>query len=165
MFRSAAATSGRRSSSCEGNPTGIGGGAVVFGTTGIENEEACLPTSMAIACSYCARAMPMLIAADSALAVLSWPRPEISDRRRRYRRGFARCRSLFVGLHRFVRESFAAYPGRESQRNIPPGWPVPSAAHSQDRPRSPVQCTGLSAPCCAPCPTDPAPTIHPRASE
>ena len=55
MFRSAAATSGRRSSSWDGKPTGIGGGALVLGSTGMENAEAGLPMSngnrMFILCS------------------------------------------------------------------------------------------------------------------
>src|SRR5579863_6051092 len=55
MLRSAAAMSGRRSSSCEGSPMGMGGGAKTCALTGMENEDAGLPISMAMACSYCAR--------------------------------------------------------------------------------------------------------------
>ena len=40
MVRSAAAMSGRRSSYSDGTPTGIGGGAIVMGFTGIEKSEA-----------------------------------------------------------------------------------------------------------------------------
>ena len=72
MVRSAAATSGRRSSNSEGTPTGIGGGAVVIGFTGMEKSEAALPTSIAIACSYCARAMPTLVAPACALCSVVW---------------------------------------------------------------------------------------------
>ena len=67
MVRSAAAMSGRRSSSSEGTPTGIGGGATVMGFTGMEKFVAALPTSMAMACSYWARAIPTLVAPACAL--------------------------------------------------------------------------------------------------
>jgi hypothetical protein len=51
MVRSAAATSGRRCSSCDGTPNGIGGTGVVRSFTGIEKLDAGLPISIAIACS------------------------------------------------------------------------------------------------------------------
>src|ERR1700753_4413825 len=41
MVRSAAATSGRRSMSCEGRPVGVGGGETSNGLTGAEKSVAC----------------------------------------------------------------------------------------------------------------------------
>jgi hypothetical protein len=46
----------------------MGGGALVFASTGIENSEAGLPISVAMACSYWVRAILLLMAADCALA-------------------------------------------------------------------------------------------------
>ena len=62
MVRSAAATSGLRSSNSEGTPTGIGGGATVNGFTGMEKLVAALPMRTAMACSNWARATPTLVA-------------------------------------------------------------------------------------------------------
>ncbi len=70
MRRSAAAMSGRRSSSAEGTPTGMGGGVVASGATGSEKVDAGCPRSRAIACSVCTRATPTSMA--SACVVLSW---------------------------------------------------------------------------------------------
>src|SRR5438067_10856919 len=67
MVRSAAATSGLRSSSCEGKPRGTAGGAASRGRTGTENVDGLAPVSTAIACSYWARATPTLVAAACAL--------------------------------------------------------------------------------------------------
>jgi len=72
MLRSAAAISGRRSSNCEGNPIGMGGGDVVIGLTGMENPEAGLPTSVAIACSNSARAIPTLILCACTVSRVVW---------------------------------------------------------------------------------------------
>ncbi len=51
MVRSAAAMSGRRSSTCVGTPMGICGNGVVRPFTGMEKSDADLPMSMAMACS------------------------------------------------------------------------------------------------------------------
>ena len=69
MVRSAAAMSGRRSSTCEGTPVGTVGGAVSLGSNASATSEAGLPMSVAMACSYCARAMPRL--ADAAWVAAS----------------------------------------------------------------------------------------------
>src|SRR5689334_12514013 len=53
--RSAAAISGRRSSSCEGIPSGIAGGVALNATTGIAKSAGALPISSAMACSNWAR--------------------------------------------------------------------------------------------------------------
>ncbi len=60
--RSAAATSGRRSRIAEGTTAGVRGGSAVSGIGASEKLEAGTPIRVAIACSYCARAMPLLIA-------------------------------------------------------------------------------------------------------
>src|SRR5579871_6336950 len=70
--RSAAATSGRRSASCDGTPVGMGGGVYSIGLTGSEKSVAIFPTSIAIACSYCARERPTLMADDCADFSVAW---------------------------------------------------------------------------------------------
>eukprot|EP01022_Parablepharisma_sp_SALTPOND_P004192 TRINITY_DN118_c0_g1_i1.p1 TRINITY_DN118_c0_g1~~TRINITY_DN118_c0_g1_i1.p1 ORF type:complete len:1977 (+),score=693.89 TRINITY_DN118_c0_g1_i1:34526-40456(+) len=68
--RSAAATSGRRSSSIEGRPCGTGGATAVNGAFGKEKVEGVLPTSRAMACSTWARVTPLSSA--EAWADFSW---------------------------------------------------------------------------------------------
>ena len=51
IVRSAAAMSGRRSSSCDGIPIGIAGTGVANALTVIVKPDAGLPISVAIACS------------------------------------------------------------------------------------------------------------------
>src|SRR6185369_9513123 len=68
--RSAAAISGRRSSSCEGMPGGIAGGVEMNAATGREKSAGGWPTSSAMACSSWARCTPMSM--DWAMVDLSW---------------------------------------------------------------------------------------------
>lgn len=64
--RSADAISGRRSRMADGISTGTAGGVALSGDRGIENIDAGWPTSTAIACSNCARATPLSMAAACA---------------------------------------------------------------------------------------------------
>src|SRR5215510_4157443 len=57
-WRSAAATSGRRSSNSDGRPAGTKGGVCVSGSAAIEKVDAGTPINTAIACSSCARCTP-----------------------------------------------------------------------------------------------------------
>ena len=66
MARSEAAMSGRRSSNCDGRPTGTGGGVAVRYLVSIAKFEGTLPTRTAMACSYWARKTPRLVAVASA---------------------------------------------------------------------------------------------------
>src|SRR5450759_4778013 len=65
--RSAAAMSGRRSSSVDGTLTGILGSLLPSGEGLIVNSAGGRPIKAAIACSNCARMMPTLIACASVL--------------------------------------------------------------------------------------------------
>ncbi|MNY50018.1 hypothetical protein D3C86_1854900 [compost metagenome] len=69
IWRSAAAMSGRRSSSSDGNPAGIAIGAASNGRAGSENAAGGTPVSTASACSWLARRRSM--PARSARAVPS----------------------------------------------------------------------------------------------
>ncbi len=66
-LRSAAATSGRRSSRVEGTPRGMGGGNAASGAGASENIAGGLPIRIAIACSVCARRTPTSMACASVL--------------------------------------------------------------------------------------------------
>ncbi|AMU16403.1 hypothetical protein A3203_26525 [Burkholderia cenocepacia] len=72
--RSAAAMSGRRSRIADGTSTGVIGGSAASGFGGSEKVDAGSPISVAIACSYCARATPLSICAACALCscVCAW---------------------------------------------------------------------------------------------
>lgn len=67
---SAAAISGRRSSSCDGSPTGITGGSTRSGSGARVNSAGGLPSRTAIACSYAARSTSMSV--SCAIVVSSW---------------------------------------------------------------------------------------------
>src|SRR5882672_10452829 len=68
--RSAAAMSGRRSSSWDGMPTGMSGGGVASGRGDRPKAAGGFPMSVAIACSSCARCTVMSVAC--ACVVSSW---------------------------------------------------------------------------------------------
>jgi len=115
-----------------------------------------LPTSMAMACSYWARAIPRLIAADRALSSVFALRPAKSDRRLRCRSGLLRVYRFLVCVTVASRICCSASWPRISKK-YSARLACQRGVRSQDRQRSIGRCIDWRGRCCAPYPTDPAP--------
>ena len=141
----------------------MGGGALVFGFDWDRKSDAGLPMSMAIACSYCARAMPRLIAADCALlqSCLRFDNGDLVANAGVIGSPHSFERFL-VGIHCVIEDLLQRILAANLKEVFVQGWLVRSAVHSQGRPRSVALYIGWHEQCCALFPRDLAPRKHRR---
>ena len=158
ILRSEAAMSGRRSRSCDGTPTGTGGGIAFEGLDG--NRKAGrrgADQDRDGVFELCARDAQIGAGGLRALQRVLCLNERKSDRPRRFRSERGSGPRTSGRRRRFRRKLSARRPDREVRRKRPPGWPARSGARFRGRRHSTARCIAPGEWCCEPCPKDPAP--------